>query len=177
MRLLIPLLLSLSCSNAFSWKKIFAPALLIATTTTGVPHHTLAVPPPLTSSLNIAQVDDTPLDPRKLNKADYREHVKDEIVSLKKLIKAEDWSVLQSEIQYYEPLFEVGALPLDDFESYSDADIAETTRKELTKAFKKLNEIAKGIDEPPTVKAAARTYFMIENLYNNVARSYGGFNI
>jgi hypothetical protein len=186
----ILLLLLLSLCHALSWKKllaqkIFAPALLIATTT-GVPHQILAVPPPLsasalTSSLTITQVDDTPLDPRKLSKAAYREHVKLEIAGLKKLIKAEDWSAIQKEIQYYEPLFEVGALPLDDFESYSDSDIAETTRKSLTKAFKKLNEIAKGVDgleaQPPTVQAAAKTYFMIENLYNNVARSYSGVSI
>jgi len=117
------------------------------------------------------------LDVRQMAKAAYRGHVKFEIVGLKKLIKAQDWAEIRHEIEHYAPLFEEGALPLDDFESYSDADIAEASRKELTKAFRKMDAIAQGEGgpegRPATVEAATTTYFMIESLYSNVVRCYG----
>lgn len=196
--ILLQALLLFSSCHALSWKKslahkILAPASLVIATATGVPHHVLAVPLPLsaivrsastsvtsgslTSLLTIAQVDNTPLDPRKLVTEDYREQIKLKIEGLKKLIKAEDWAAIQQELNYYEPLFEVGALSPDDFESYSDSDIAETTRKSLTKAFYKLDEIAQGSEAkkgPTKLAGAVKTYRMIEGFYDNISRSYGG---
>ena len=122
-----------------------------------VPSSSYSLSPPISSSsyafsstsFALAKVDPYPLEVAKLSAASYRGHIKFELVGLKKLIKAGDWSTIHTEIEHYKPLYEPNVLAGLVDRSVSESD-AEAVRSEFAGKLQQLDKLAVASSAKPT---------------------------